>query len=108
MYPSGELNQLALHKARLRLRISHRRDELAIAAAEAARPLEWLDRAVAWWRKVKPVAKLAAIPLSLLVKRVLFTRLRIFTSLLRWGPAIFGAMRLASAWRRSQVQFLSE
>ena len=95
------MTQLAYHKARLRLRISRRRDELAIAAAEAVHPLEWLDRAIAWWKKIKPVAKLAAIPLTLLVKRVFFPRFRIFTSLLRWGPAIFGAVRLASAWRRS-------
>lgn len=101
MYPAGELTHLAYHKARIRLRIANRREEFALAAAEATRPLEWLDRAVAWWKKVKPFMKLAAIPAGLLVKKVFFPRFRIFSSLLRWGPAIFGAMRMASAWRRS-------
>ena len=100
MYPNGELTHLAYHKARIRLRISNQRDAIALAAADAARPLEWLDRAIAWWKQVKPMAKLAAVPLGLLVKRVFFPRLRIVTSLVRWAPAIFGAVKMASAWRR--------
>ena len=100
MYPDGELNRLARHKAILRERITLRREECAIAAAAAIQPLAWLDRVVTMWRKVRPYAKLAAIPLGLLVKRAFFPRFRIFRSLFRWAPAIFGAARLASAMRR--------
>lgn len=101
MYPHGELNRLAFHKALLRQRISWRREECAVAAAGALRPLAWLDRAIALWKQLRPFAKLAAIPLTLLAKRVLFPRFRVFSSLLRWGPAIFGAARMVGAMRRS-------
>lgn len=100
MYPDGELTRLARHKAILRERISLRREEFAFAAAAAIRPLAWLDRVVALWRQIRPFAKVAAIPLALLAKKVFFPRFRIFTSLFRWGPAIFGAARLANAMRR--------
>lgn len=100
MYPDGELKRLARHKEILRERISLRREECAIAAAAAARPLAWLDRVVALWRQIRPLARVAAIPLGLLAKRLFFPRLRLFTSLFRWAPAIFGAVKLASAMRR--------
>lgn len=100
MYPTGELSRLARHKALVCQRISRRRDELAAAATEAMRPLTWLDRAVALWQQIKPLAKIAAIPLAMLAKKVFFPRFRIFSSLLRWGPAIFGAVRMATAMRR--------
>lgn len=100
MYPNGELNQLAWHKAALRHRITLQRDVCAAAAVDAARPLLWLDRAVALWKQIRPFAKLAAIPLGLLAKRMFFPRFKLFGSLLRFGPAIFGAFRMASAMRR--------
>lgn len=93
MYPQPELTRLATHKAVLRERIGRRRVVWAAGLADAMRPLAWLDRAVALWRKITPYAKLATIPLTLITKRVLFPRARILGTLLRWGPAVFGAIR---------------
>ena len=100
MYPDGELTRLSYHKAALRRRIAIRREECAAAAAGATRPLAWLDRAIVWWKKVKPLTKVVAIPLTLLAKRLIFPRFRLFSSLLRWGPALFGAAKMAGAFRR--------
>ncbi len=100
MYPDGELNRLAAHKSALRLRIGARRVECGIAAAGVERPLRWIDRAVALWRQISPMAKLAAIPLTLLLKRTLFPRTGLLGSLLRWAPAIFSAGRAFTTLRR--------
>ena len=99
MYPESELTQLAWHKAALRQRISLQRDVVMSAAIDVARPLLWLDRVVLLWRQIRPFAKLAAIPMVFLAKRALFPRFKLFGSLLRWGPALFGAFRMASAMR---------
>ena len=97
MYPTRELIRLAAHKAALRRDIAIHRAECAEAAAELARPFEWLDRALAWWRKVSPIAKLAAIPLGGLASRMIFKRLKIIGPLVRWGPTIFNLVRGFSA-----------
>ena len=93
MYPQRELTRLALHKTALRGRIRVRRAECAAAFAVAVRPLTWADRALAFVQKLGPFAKLAAIPLTLLLKRVLFPRAKILGTLLRWGPGLFVALR---------------
>ncbi len=93
MYPQPELNRLAFHKAALRRRITLRRVECAEAAARVARPLEWLDRALALWRKLAPFAQLAAVPLGLLATRTVFSRHKILGALMRWGPLVFSAVR---------------
>jgi len=100
MYPHGELAGLEVYKAALRQRIAARRVECAVAAAGAVRPLIWLDRAVVLWRKIRPLARLATIPLALLLKRTLLPRAGILTSLLRWTPAIFSAGRVIFSLRR--------
>ncbi|MFA6289210.1 MAG: hypothetical protein WC661_17645 [Opitutaceae bacterium] len=93
MYPQPELNRLAYHKIALRRRIALRRVACSMAAARVARPLEWLDRALAFWRKLAPFAPLAALPLGLLATRAVFSRHKILGALLRWGPLVFGAVR---------------
>lgn len=100
MYPDDDLKHLAWHKATLRQRITLQREVCVAAAKDVVQPLHWLDRAVALWRQVRPFAKLAAIPLALLAKRMILPRFKLFGSLFRWGPAIFGAVRMASAMRR--------
>ena len=100
MYPDGDLARLDAHKTALRRRIGARREECAAATRGVERPLAWLDRAVALWRRLRPFAALAAIPLTLLAKRALLPRLRIFSTLVKWAPAIFGASRAISALRR--------
>lgn len=100
MYPHGELARLEEYKAALQHRIAARRLECAVAAAGAVRPLIWLDRAVVLWRKIRPLARLATIPLALLLKRTLLPRSGFLSSLLRWTPALFSAGRVIFALRR--------
>jgi hypothetical protein len=93
MYPDRELTRLAAYKAALRRDISLRRAQCAKAAARVAQPLEWLDRVLAFWRRLSPLVKFAALPLGLLLKRSLAPRLRVLGALLRWGPPVLGAVR---------------
>jgi hypothetical protein len=100
MYPNGDLARLDAHKTALRRRIGARREDCAAALRGVERPLAWLDRAVALWRRLRPFAALAAIPLTLLAKRTLLPRLRILGTLVKWAPVIFGAGRAFSALHR--------
>jgi len=93
MYPQRELTALAAYKITLRGDIALRRAAMAQAAAKVAQPLEWLDRVVAFWRRIPPLAKFAALPLGFLVKRTIFPRWKILGPLLRWGPLVLGASR---------------
>jgi hypothetical protein len=93
MYPERELTRLAANKASLQRDIALRRAQCAEAAARVARPLEWMDRALAFWRRISPLAQLAIVPLGILVKRRLFPRHRLLGSILRWGPLVAGAVR---------------
>jgi hypothetical protein len=100
MYPQEELRILAARKAHLRHRIHGRRVECAAAIASLARPIEWLDRALAQWRKLSPVLKLAAVPLVLLLKRWMAPKTKILGTILRWGPLAYGAVRGLTAARK--------
>jgi hypothetical protein len=93
MYPDGELSRLAAAKAVIRMDIAVRRAECVQAAAEVARPLEWLDRVLALWRRVSPMAKVAIVPLGLLLRRWVMRRHKVLGALLRWGPLAAGAVR---------------
>ena len=93
MYPQPELIRLAARKAALRRDITLRRTQCVSAAARIARPLAWLDQAVALWRKISPVAKLTAIPLAVVAGRMFLPRVKIQGTLLRWAPAVIGAVR---------------
>ena len=93
MYPDNELTRLAGYKNVLQRRIQSRREECAEAYEAAVRPLEWLDRAIAWWRKVSPLAKVTAIPLAFILKKTVFRRTKILGTLFRWGPIAFQVFR---------------
>ena len=93
MYPQRELIRLAAYKVWLRRGIALRRTECTVAATRIARPFAWLDRALAFWRRLSPVVQVAAFPLGVLAVRTAFPRLKILGSLLRWGPLVFGAVR---------------
>ena len=93
MYPDRELTRLAAYKAALRRDIALRRAQCAEAAARVAQPLEWLDRMLAFWRRLSPLVKFVALPLGFLLKRSLAPRTRILGTLLRWGPPVLGAVR---------------
>ncbi len=100
MYPQRELTLLAARKAVLRQSIAVRRAQCAADAIRVTKPLEWLDRMLALWRRIPPLVKLAALPLSLLViKRIVFPqrKIKFFGAMLRWGLVAFGAMGSISA-----------
>lgn len=96
MPPPETLRELALAKALLRRRIAVRRAQNVSLAAEAVRPLVWIDFAWACWREMSGLTKLAAIPLGLLVGRTVYPRVRFLLRLLRWAP---WAGALIRAWR---------
>ena len=93
MYPDRELIRLAAHKAALRRSIGFHRIQCVQAAARLAQPLHWLDRALAFWRRLPTLARVAAIPLGLVVARSILPQHRLLGSLLRWGPLVLGAVR---------------
>jgi hypothetical protein len=99
MYSHDELSRLGAHKAELLLRIAVRRAHCAEAVSGVMRPIAWLDRAMIFWRQVSPVAKLAAVPLTLAARRILFPRAKLLGVLFRWGPIAFGAARSLSRAR---------
>lgn len=97
MHPQSELNRLAVHKAALRRTISLHRAECVAAAIQISRPFDWIDRAVAVWRKFSPITQLAAIPIVFIAGRTLRPRSKVLRTLLRWAPAVIGAVR---SWQR--------
>ena len=99
MYPDGDLNQLALRKIALRQRILLRRRECVARAERIAQPLEKIDDLVKRWRRISPLTKLAAVPVAMLFKRLIFPRTKILGSLFRWGPIAFKILRGLRATR---------
>lgn len=93
MYASAELTRLAERKRRLRRRIATQRADCMEEARRAARPLRWLDRAVATWRRIGPMAKFAAVPLVWGLERAVFSRRSRLGKVLRWGSIAAGALR---------------
>jgi hypothetical protein len=93
VYPAQELTRLAGRKAALHRVITRRRAQCAEAAANVARPLVWLDRMMGYWRQLSPLARLAVVPLGLVVQRTLFSRRKILGSFMRWSPLAFAALR---------------
>lgn len=99
MYPDGELSELAVHKLALRQRIFLRRRQCIAAARRISEPVEKIDELMAKWRRISPIAKVAALPLAVLLKRTLFRRAKLLGSALRWGPLAFKVFRSFSATR---------
>lgn len=93
MYPAQDLRRLAARKAALRRNIALHRAQCEGSAARLAKPVEWLDRMVASWRRLAPIAKFAAVPVAFLATRRVFSGLKFVTPLLRWAPLAFGAAR---------------
>ena len=96
MYPQRELTRLAAYKTALRGNIARHRSQCAEAAARVVQPLEWLDRMLAFWRRLSSFASFAplvAVLLGWVVARTVFRRRKILRSLLRWGLLILGIVR---------------
>lgn len=97
MYPHRELTGLAVHKAELQQRIVLRRASCMASAAQAARPLELLDRAAKLWRQLSVLTGVAVIPLGALVGRAVFSRRKLLDPIRRWGPLAVATARAAAA-----------
>jgi hypothetical protein len=98
MFPHEELTRLAAQKIALRREIALCRVQCTHAAARVAQPLEIVDRALAIWRKLSPIARIAAVPLGFIFKRILVRRTKVAGSLMSWAPLVTGMIRgMASA-----------
>jgi hypothetical protein len=98
MYPTRELSRLATHKQAVQQRITRHRADCVAAATGLARPFDWLDRALGFWRQLSPWIKIAAVPLGLFWKRP--AAARPLGALLRWLPVISGVLRGFNAIRK--------
>lgn len=95
MYPAAELTELARRKVVLRQRIASTRLHCVALAGEAARPVHLFDRLLAQWRRISPLAKLAALPLGLLFRRRLFQRrIGLLPRLVGWLPLVVRGLQL--------------
>ena len=74
MYPSGDLKELADRKTLLRARIAVRRWQMAVAAAEVARPIATIDRGLEMWRRISPFVKVLGVSLGFLIPRIMARR----------------------------------
>ena len=93
MYPRQELILLSLRKAAVRREITRLRVQCSGAAVRVTRPLAWIDRVVAFARRLSPLLVIAAVPAGLVAQRFLFPRFKVLGLFLRWGPAAFAAVR---------------
>lgn len=93
MYAQRELNRLGEVKASLQRRIGRRRVECAVQADTALRPLQWVDRAYGYWRRIAPIAKLAMGPLGVWLFRSVARRRKVTGSLLRFAPLLWNVFR---------------
>jgi hypothetical protein len=103
MYPSGELDQLAVRKAAIRLRIAGHRWQCVQTGAELARPIEWVDDAWDQWRRISPVAKAVGLPVLLMVMKKFSGRLGGFASLAKWAPMVFQTARMFAGQKKEPV-----
>jgi hypothetical protein len=100
MYPAGELTQLSVRKAMVRVRIAEHRWQCVEAGTELARPVEVVDGLLAKWRRISPVAKAIGTPLALLaLRQLVFKRLRHIAAIARAMPLIFQTARMVSSWK---------
>lgn len=93
MYPQPDLNVLAQRKQTLMRRIRSRRAECAAQAVEVLKPAVWAEGVYAKWRAISPLAKLAAVPVGMVLLRKFTPKIG---GLLSWAPL---AMNLFRAFR---------
>ena len=110
MYPREELAALRQRKMVLQARIAVRRWETAEAAIELSRPLAIVDRGIDTWRRISPLIKVLAVPVGLMLARLLKARRTaagrsggIFALLLGALPAILRGMKFAQQMRAAHA-----
>lgn len=90
MYPQAELTILARRKRALLLRIADRRDACVAQVKTLAHPFRWIGAVRRVWSAVSPFAKLAALPVGLVLARKLSPW---FGRWVRWAPAAMQVYR---------------
>ena len=102
MYPAAELNDLAARKAVVRARVSVDRLRCATYAADAARPLQLLDRVITQWKRIPPFAKIAVLPLGLLLRQAVLPGKKVHLAgrVMRLLPVAMSAIKILKARRR--------
>ena len=90
MYPQTELTILARRKRVLLMRIAVRRDACVAQVKTLAHPFRWVGAVRRVWSAVSPFAKLAALPVGLVLARKLSPWLG---RLARWTPAVMQVYR---------------
>jgi len=76
MFADEQLAQLAERKLLVQTRITLRRMQCVVTAAELARPVALADRAWGLWRQFSPMLKAVGFPLGLFALRKVFGRPR--------------------------------
>jgi len=93
MFLAGELTRLARLKAAHRRHAAQHRSACIRAATRVVQPLAWVDRMIGHWRRLSPLAGLAAVPLAGLFVRSAVRRPGLLGTLLRWGPLALNLAR---------------
>lgn len=93
MYAERELKRLSEVKSVVRRRIARRRIETVEQTARVTQPLEWVDRAIGYWRTIGPLAKFAIAPVGAWLAGSLFGKRKKVGSLIRWLPTIWSIVR---------------
>lgn len=94
MYPQADLTILARRKQVLLMRIAVRRDVCVAQVKALAHPFRWIGAVQRVWNAISPWAKLAALPVGLVLVRKLSPWLG---RLVSWAPA---ALRVYRAFCR--------
>ncbi|HQF38319.1 MAG TPA: hypothetical protein PK322_04300 [Opitutaceae bacterium] len=92
MHPQRELTRLAARKAALIVELDRHRAELSASVARLLEPLELIDRSLALWRRVAPLAGSAAAMRP--GDHVATARPTGLGAWLRWLPLVVSATRL--------------
>jgi len=91
MYPQAELTLLDRRKQALLMRITVRRNVCVAQTRALAHPFRWIGTVRRVWNAASPLAKIAAVPVGLVLARKLSPWLG---RLLRWTPAALRVYRV--------------
>ncbi len=101
MYPHGDLSDVELRRAQLCNRIRLRRRLAELQMTRLAEPVRRFDHARETWRRIAPMAAVAAVPVALFAGRRM-RALRWIEPLLRLAPVALSLMKRHRSDRRSR------
>lgn len=101
MYPHGDLSEVELRRAQLCNRIRLRRRLAELQMTRLTEPVRRLDHARETWRRIAPMATVAAVPVALLAGRRV-RALRWIGPLLRFAPVALSLVKFYRGDRRAR------